>query len=226
MKQSSRCGRFLALSSTLKHSIWSHGCGDSRPIPIKHGQVNPNPFKLGVDGKPRSIPMEQPGALSAFWGVPFPDLNLLFSALSLSYPLLHLPADFWVPPHYSSQVSHKAMLDLQCELYNGKYLHMCKSLAYTLAFGNHCVHSALVNCIRPSALGMGLLPLIRMRLRMSILTWPGWDQKSLSQNTQEVSPDFGDICMYIYVFKQDFQTLNIADGKKMGGSGNSESHSG
>lgn len=176
------------------HQAWT---GEPKPVQIGCGwetQIHPH-------GTARSIISILGGSLSRS--------KSPFQCTVLILPLLHLPADFWVPPHYSSQVSHKAMLDLQCESYNGKYLHRCKSLAYTLAFGNHCVHSALVNCIRPPALGMGMLPLIRMRLRMSILTWPGWDQKSLSQNTQEVSPDSGDICIYIFFLSKIFKLLTL-----------------
>lgn len=136
MKQSSRCGRFLALFSTLKHSIWSHACGDPKPIPIEHEWGTQTCSHWVWMGNPNPPPQHSQEHYHHFGGGSLFRSESPFRCTVLLFPLLHLPADFWVSPHYSSQVSHKAMLDLYCESHKGKYLHIYKSLAYTLVFGN------------------------------------------------------------------------------------------
>lgn len=183
MKQSSRCGRFLALFSTLKHSIWSHACGDPKPIPIEHEWGTQTCSHWVWMGNTNPPPRHSQEHYQHFGGVPFSDLSLLFGALSssshcficplISGFLLTTAPRFHTKPCLTFIVSH---IKGSICIYTNPW-HTLRSLAI------HCVHSVLVNSIRPSGLRMGMLPLIGMRLRMSILTRAGWDQKSLSQTT-------------------------------------------
>lgn len=146
--------------------------GELKPVHIGCGwetQIHPH-------GTVRSI-------ISILEGVPFSDLSLLFNALSssshcficplISGFLLTTAPRFHTKPCLTFIVSH---IKGSICIYTNPW-HTLRSLAI------HCVHSVLVNSIRPSGLRMGMLPLIGMRLRMSILTRAGWDQKSLSQTT-------------------------------------------